>query len=113
MSGAAQGGEPRGVGGRRGPGRPRKDAPLAVLPTIAPKPKQRRALYPEVLTTEEACDFLAISAELLQALRDAHGLPFRKIGERKYLYSRRALVAWVEGDLQRVRLGPGEWENAG
>lgn len=97
------GGE-RAVEARRGPGRPRKDA-VTLLPPIAPKPKQRRAIYPEVLTTDEACDFLAISAELLQALRDAHGLPFRRIGERKYLYSRRALVAWVEGDLQRVRLG--------
>lgn len=91
---------------KRGPGRPRKQPPqLAALPPVAPKPKPRRVAYPEVLTTDEACDFLAVSAELLQALRDAHGLPFRRVGERKYLYSKRALVAWVEGDLARVELG--------
>jgi excisionase family DNA binding protein len=53
-----------------------------------------------VLTAREAASFLRISMDSLYAAANRGDLPVRRIG-RRMLFSRRALVAWLEGASPR------------
>lgn len=54
----------------------------------------------DVLTAREAATLLRISNDSLYAAANRGDLPHRRIG-RRMLFSRRALVAWLEGASPR------------
>jgi excisionase family DNA binding protein len=54
------------------------------------------APLPDVLTPEQAAEFLQVSEDEVVELAEAGKLPGRRIGER-WRFSRPALIAWLDG----------------
>jgi excisionase family DNA binding protein len=50
----------------------------------------------DVLTAEEAAAFLGVSRWALYSAANRHEVPHRRLG-RRMLFSRRALLVWLEG----------------
>jgi excisionase family DNA binding protein len=54
----------------------------------------------DVLTAEQAATFLGVSRWTLYASANRHEVPHRRLG-RRMLFSRRALLLWLEGASPR------------
>lgn len=61
------------------------------------RPAEPPAALPEVLTLEEAAELLRLGPAAARAAAEAGEIPGRRIGGR-WRFSRRRLMAWVEGD---------------
>jgi excisionase family DNA binding protein len=65
--------------------------PLAALP-----PPPDTLSLGEVLTADEAAALLGVSRWTLYSAANRHEVPHRRLG-RRMLFSRRALLLWLEG----------------
>lgn len=54
----------------------------------------------DVLTADDAAAFLGVSRWTLYAAANRHEIPHRRLG-RRMLFSRRALLLWLEGASPR------------
>ncbi len=58
----------------------------------------------DVITTSQICARCAVTREALRQWRDL-GMPYRAISPKVYIYSRRAVLRWLEERLpQRAEL---------
>lgn len=73
------------------PGRGRSTAP----PSGAHDP-----VHGDVVTADEAAELLGVSRWSLYAAANRHEVPHRRLG-RRMLFSRRALLLWLEGASPR------------
>jgi excisionase family DNA binding protein len=64
-------------------------------PLALPPPPDTPALG-EVLTADEAAALLGVSRWTLYSAANRHEVPHRRLG-RRMLFSRRALLLWLEG----------------
>jgi excisionase family DNA binding protein len=64
-------------------------------PLTVPTPQDTTSLG-EVLTADEAAALLGVSRWTLYAAANRHEVPHRRLG-RRMLFSRRALLLWLEG----------------
>jgi excisionase family DNA binding protein len=77
---------------RRGPFQ--HGEPTLTLGTYSFQPDDE---LPEVMTPEEAGEFLRIDPSVVTELAEAGQLPGRKVGGVAWRFSRTALVAWLAG----------------
>ena len=69
-----------------------------ALPTSLPPSETLPAA--DVLTADDAAAFLGVSRWTLYAAANRHEIPHRRLG-RRMLFSRRALLLWLEGASPR------------
>jgi excisionase family DNA binding protein len=62
----------------------------------APHPAEPAVAATEVLTADEAAALLGVSRWTLYSAANRHEVPHRRLG-RRMLFSRRALLLWLEG----------------
>jgi excisionase family DNA binding protein len=62
----------------------------------APHPAEPGVAATEVLTADEAAALLGVSRWTLYSAANRHEVPHRRLG-RRMLFSRRALLLWLEG----------------
>ena len=68
---------------------------MNTAPIALPPPPDTRSLS-EILTADEAAALLGVSRWTLYAAANRHEVPHRRLG-RRMLFSRRALLLWLEG----------------
>lgn len=85
--------------------------PHAPPPAPPPPPPRRAATEDDVLTADEVAEILRVDRKTVYEFAGRGELPCRRLG-RRILFSRRALMAWLE-DARPRRAGREDLSDAG